>query len=437
MIVYNNQSGLTNVYLGSTNIAKVYVSTYQVYPTGIKFQTSYIGGASYSAYCDGNATLLKAQTMPSGYEYSAMTDVVIGDCITSVGRIIEAGYDSEAPFLMCESLSSVRIPDSVITIGTFAFNGCTSLSSITIPNSVTSIGSQAFYHCFSLSSITIPNSVTSIGDYAFESDALMFVEIGSGVTSIGEGAFQHCSSLQSITVEATTPPTLGNNALLSTNDCPIYVPCQSLEAYKTAWSAYESRIQCIEPTPTGGSDIQITYSAETSPTKLANICSQDVERVSIAGWVVFNHCITTINSALTSGNTAFFYKRTTVVENEEFADTDMIECGVSSEVTSIGNGAFSGNTTLSSFSIGAFSYLNPYEQNPISQLTSIGNYAFKNCSNMKRLELIGCKNIVPTLGTGVFDGCTSLEIIYVPNSMVNAFKTAPGWITYESIIQGA
>ena len=202
------------------------------------------------------------------------------------------------------------------------------------------------------------------------------------------------------------------------------------------YKVFDSEEPPTPPTPTGGSEIQITYSAETSPTKLANICSQDVERVSIAGWVEFNHCITTINSALTSGNTAFFYKRTTVVENEEFADTDMIGCDVSSEVTSIGNGAFSGNTTLSSFNIGGFSYLNPYDQHPISQLTLIGDYAFKDCSNMKILGLVGCENIVPTLGTGVFDGCTSLEKIYVPNSMVNAFKTAPGWVAYESIIRG-
>ena len=61
---------------------------------------------------------------------------------------------------------SYTIPNSVTSIGNFAFSYCTSLTSITIPNSVTDIGSYAFQDCTSLTSITIPSSVTSIGDYA-------------------------------------------------------------------------------------------------------------------------------------------------------------------------------------------------------------------------------------------------------------------------------
>ena len=427
MIIYNNQSGLTDVYLGNTNIAEVYIGDEKVFPTTPpfdgKWKAIYSDSHVESAECGSSSEIIKNEIVKAN-----LVSVEIGQCVRYIGNSVFQG---------CTSLTSIDIPNSVTSIGNNAFFMCSSLTSINIPSSVRYIYSSTFQGCSSLTSVTIPDSVTSIGQGAFDyCSSLTGVTIPNSVTSIGMWAFEGCSSLQSITVEATTPPTLGGDAFSNTNNCPIYVPCQSLEAYKTAWSAYESRIQCIEPTPTGGSDIQITYSAETSPTKLANICSQDVERVSIAGLGEFNHCITTINSALTSGNTVFFQKRTTVVENEEFADTDMIRCGVSSEVTSIGNGAFSGNTTLSLFNIGAFSYLNPYEQNPISQLTSIGDYAFKDCSNMKTFALIGCKNIVPTLGTGVFDGCTSLEIIYVPNSMVNAFKTAPGWITYESIIQG-
>lgn len=189
----------------------------------------------------------------------------------------------------------------------------------------------------------------------------------------------------------------------------------------------------------GGSILQITYYSETPPTKIANICSQDVEKVGIASLpnpVIFNNCITTVNSALTSGNTVSTYKSTTIVENEEYADTDMWRGSVSSEMTSIGNGAFSGNTILSSFTIGNYSRIEPYNQNPNSKLTSIGDYAFKNCSSLNNLQISHCRNTVPTLGTGVFDGCSSLQAIYVDNSMVNAFKTAPGWSDYASIIQG-
>jgi len=60
-----------------------------------------------------------------------------------------------------------NIPDSVTSIGAYAFSECRGLKSITIPNSVTSIGSHAFWNCRGLKSITIPDSVTSIGDEAF------------------------------------------------------------------------------------------------------------------------------------------------------------------------------------------------------------------------------------------------------------------------------
>jgi len=65
------------------------------------------------------------------------------------------------------SVTSITIPNSVTSIGDYAFHGCASLTSVTIPNSVTSIGNYAFYGCSSLPSLTIPNSETSISFGAF------------------------------------------------------------------------------------------------------------------------------------------------------------------------------------------------------------------------------------------------------------------------------
>ena len=149
----------------------------------------------------------------------------------------------------CRSLTSVTIPNSVTSIGSSAFSNCTSLASITIPNSVTSIGSSAFYYCTSLTSITIPNSVTNIGSTAFiNCTSLTSITIPNSVTNIGDSAFQNCTSLTSVTVEATNPPTLGNNVFYNTNaNLVIYVPAGSVDAYKAAnnWSNYESKIQAI------------------------------------------------------------------------------------------------------------------------------------------------------------------------------------------------
>jgi hypothetical protein len=64
-------------------------------------------------------------------------------------------------------LSSITIPNSVTSIGAYAFFDCTSLTNVTLGTNVTSIGDEAFCACFRLASITIPNSVTNIGESAF------------------------------------------------------------------------------------------------------------------------------------------------------------------------------------------------------------------------------------------------------------------------------
>jgi hypothetical protein len=69
---------------------------------------------------------------------------------------------SKNVFYPRSNLTSVTIPDGVISIGAWAFNYCTNLISVTIPGSVTSIGSYAFYGCKSLTGVTIPSSVTSV-----------------------------------------------------------------------------------------------------------------------------------------------------------------------------------------------------------------------------------------------------------------------------------
>ena len=137
--------------------------------------------------------------------------------MTSIGEYV---------FDECSGLTSVTIPNSVMSIGMGVFYNCSSLSSIkvesgntkydsrdncnaiietisntliagckntTIPNSVTGIGENAFRNCLSLASVTIPNSVTSIGEYTFmDCFSLTLVNIPNSVTSIGRFAFANC-----------------------------------------------------------------------------------------------------------------------------------------------------------------------------------------------------------------------------------------------------
>ena len=122
-------------------------------------------------------------------------NTLIPNSVTSIG---------DYAFFTCSSLTSITIPNSVTSIGKKAFSHCRALTSITIPNSVTSIGEEAFSYCLSLTSITIPNSVTSIGNGAFSHcSSLASIIIPNSVTSIGERAFDGCSSLKSIKIPRT------------------------------------------------------------------------------------------------------------------------------------------------------------------------------------------------------------------------------------------
>ena len=172
---------------------------------------------------------------------SSLTSITIPDSVTSIG------YHA---FDWCSGLTSVTIGSGITSIGTSVFNNCRSLTSVTIPDSVTSIGDGAIYRCDSLTSVTIPNSVTSIGDGAFQyCSGLTSVTIGSGITSISDYAFRYCSGLTSVTSLATTVPTLGVFAFYrNASGRKIYVPSESVEAYKAAanWSTYAADIEAIQ-----------------------------------------------------------------------------------------------------------------------------------------------------------------------------------------------
>ena len=119
-------------------------------------------------------------------------------CQTNGGAITVTGYTGSG--------GAVTIPSTlyglpVTAIGNSAFLYKSSLTSITLPNSLTSIGLYAFYST-GLTDVTIPNSVTNLGSSAFAACySLNNVMIGSGVTSIGSDAFYYCSRLLAITVD--------------------------------------------------------------------------------------------------------------------------------------------------------------------------------------------------------------------------------------------
>ena len=149
-----------------------------------------------------------------------------------------------------EEIKNLTIPESMTSIGNYAFRGCSGLTSITIPNSVTSIGSSAFQSCKSLTSVIIPKSVTSIGYQAFYGCSLTSITIGSGVTSIGQGAF-YFNNLTDVYCYAENVPSTDRDEFFSysfpISSATLHVPAGSIEAYRTTapWSRF-GRIVAIE-----------------------------------------------------------------------------------------------------------------------------------------------------------------------------------------------
>lgn len=214
------------------------VIEYNSYDCAVNEKYTFVlsNGKIVSADCDSSSAITQGEI--SSYSATCV-NAAIGYCVDSIG--------SKA-FRVFKNLTSIRLLDSITSIGIEAFANCGSLTSITIPSGVTSIEGYTFAQCSAMTSCTISSGVTNIGEYAFTGcTSLLSLTIPSGVTNIGEGAFKYCWSLNSVTIEATTPPTLGWYAFSNTNDCPIYVPSGSVNAYKAAtnWSTYASRIQAI------------------------------------------------------------------------------------------------------------------------------------------------------------------------------------------------
>jgi hypothetical protein len=172
-------------------------------------------------------------------------DITIPDNVTDGGNTYSVTAIGDEAFSFCHNLTSIIIPNSVITLEYRAFGNCSGLASVTIPNSVISIGNNVFLGCSGLASVTIgdsvmtignyafagcgftsvtiPNSVTTIGGYAFSSCDLISATIGNSVMVIGERAFILCLDLTSVTI-GNSVTIIGDYAFALTGLTSVTIP---------------------------------------------------------------------------------------------------------------------------------------------------------------------------------------------------------------------
>ena len=284
-------------------------------------------------------------------------------------------------FWGCTNLRNIKIPNNVESIGDYAFYNCTSLTSVTIPNSVTSIGNDAFYGCSSLTSVTIPNSVTSIGNNAFYGcSSLTSVTIPDSVTSIGYSALSSCTSLTSIEVSYDNENYSSVDGVLFDKDKTklIQYPAGS---NRTIYSIPNSVISI-------GSDAFVGCTSLTSVTIPNSVTS--------IGGSAFSGCTNLTSITIPDSVTS--------IGSYAFEDcTSLTSVTIGNSVTSIGGSAFSGCTSLTSITI------------PDS-VTSIGDYAFYECTSLKSVTI---PDSVTSIGDYAFYECTSLKSVTIPNSVTS------------------
>ncbi|MDE5941720.1 MAG: leucine-rich repeat domain-containing protein, partial [Muribaculaceae bacterium] len=292
-----------------------------------------------------------------------LTSIDIPDAVTTIGN---------SAFYECSGLTSVEIPNSVAEIEYGAFYSCTGLRSLDLGNSVTSIGDRAFYNCSGLASVVIPNSVTEIGSSVFEKcTGLVSVDIdfSSELKKIGSYSFSGCINLKSLLV----PPSvsyIGQYAFSSCNRLKIAYPkgLYNISGY-----------------------VAISY----DPQKVAaeNGCLYSTDKT------VLYFVPSDVSGNLTIPNTVTIIGRYALNSCNKITSVEIPD-----KVTDIGEYSFEGCSSLTSLTI------------PDS-VTKIWEGAFRGCMGLKSV-LIG--KSIKEIGILAFRDCSSLLKAAYPNTISNS-----------------
>ena len=393
------------------------------------------------------------------YDCSSLTSIVIPDSVTSIG---------EESFEGCSSLTSIVIPDSVTSIGNRTFLGCSSLSSIevgennknyksidgnlyskdgktliqyltsktatmfTIPNSVTNIGSSAFYNCSSLTSVTMGDSVEILGADAFYAcSGLRSIVIPNSVTNIGSSAFYNCSSLTSVTI-GDNVEILGTNAFygcsgLTSIEIPDSVTSIGSGAFFGCSSLRSMTIPFVGASikASRGYDQVFGYIFGSTSTTLSDaIISGATYQYKYGNYYLHYYIPSPLRTVIITDATSIPY-------HAFYNCSNLTNITIPNSVTSVGEGAFLGCSSLNCYQDDNGYYLgneeNHYlilksakdigascEINPNTKF--IGDYAF-SCS--ENLSSITIPNTVISIGYGAFYMRENLASVIIEDGVVS------------------
>ena len=351
---------------------------------------------------------------------TSLTSVAINSGVTSIGA---------SAFRGCSSLTSVTLPDSftALGIGTYAFYGCSSLTSINIPKNITTITAYTFYGCSSLTSIDIPNKVATIAAYVFYNcTSLTSINISKRVRVIGESAFRGCSSLTSITI----PDSVTSIGTYVFQDCTslasITIPDRvtSIGAYAFRGCSSLTSITIPNGVTTIGNYAfrnctsleSITCNATVAPTVSASTF-QGIKQYGSLHYPAGSDYSSWLS---TSSYYLGYYYWNSIVAKYNVTDTTTATtiCGATSSFSQI----IVDGTAITKATTHTFTTTGEHEVvYVLKNGTSIGDYVFNGCSSLTSINIPDGVENIPNYA---FNGCSSLTSITIPDSVISIGNNA-------------